>query len=79
MADPKARESGSNDYSASKAPDIQESAHNSREHDYRAIPGGHPSRATAMYGMESLEREDIIDTNPGQTGSAESRQNDRVA
>ncbi len=56
MADPKPRPSNAADYSASQAPETQDSAHNSREHDSRAIPGGDPARARAMYGMESLDR-----------------------
>jgi hypothetical protein len=55
MAEPKARPSSTTDYSASQAPDTQDAAHHTREHDHRAIPGGDPARATAALGMESLD------------------------
>lgn len=52
-------------YSSSQAPETQEAARKRREHDYRAIPGGDPSRATAALGMESLDRDTMPSTDYG--------------
>lgn len=43
------------DYSASQAPETQDSAHHEREQDFRAIPGGDPRRSTLAVGMESFD------------------------
>ncbi len=64
MADSTTRPTSSSEYSGSQAPEIQDSAR-SREHDYRAIPGGHPSRATAALGMESVDLDENASANAG--------------
>ncbi len=64
MADPKPPAPNTTEYSGSQAPEVQESAQ-PREHDYRAIPGGHPSRATAALGMESLDLDENASANAG--------------
>ncbi len=64
MADSTTRHNGSSEYSGSQAPEVQDSAR-SREHDYRAIPGGHPSRATAALGMESVDQDENASANAG--------------
>jgi hypothetical protein len=56
MADPKP-DSRPADYSSSQAPETQDAAHREREHDHRAIPGGHPSRSNLMVGMESVDQD----------------------
>ena len=64
MADPATQHKSSSEYSGSQAPEVQDSAR-SREHDYRAIPGGHPSRATAALGMESVDLDENASENAG--------------
>ncbi len=73
MADPK-RASGPVESSSSQAPDTQDAAQKRREHDYRAIPGGDPARATKALGMESLDRAVTPSTDLGQTRFEEMRE-----
>lgn len=54
MAD-HAKPASTTDYSASQAPETQDSARHEPEHDYRAIPGGDPARSTRAVGMESFD------------------------
>jgi hypothetical protein len=54
-----------NEYSSTQAPETQKAAHGPREHDYRMIPGGHPSRAKTMVGMESVDQDENASRNAG--------------